>query len=408
MALNPTCNDPTDTFANIYYSRGTFVVYATNPFPIAELATQLATVRGVGSDVLVVVTSGLNGDTPYAADGFENYIKQYGGGKPWPDSMGGQPVGDIDADGTRTCNPGPCPTGQHWDLDQGMCVPDSPSTTPPPSSGNGGDTTDPRPDWPIDTITVEIGDLDQTFVVADESTEVLKYLIRLWDLQHGITPPAKLRPPAGSPPPVIKPKPPGKCPPGYTYDPKLEMCVLDITPIPPIPPIPPTSPQPGGGLGPDPDGDEVTYDLCKQLQGYTNQLICAIQGMTPASGGNSDCCDEVVTAIGDVTAQLSKIAASLGAPVQLGPVVTALEAIATAIEGRAPGAPSIVIDTTPIANALAPLAAAAIAPFDQTNLIRIADELAATPANVQPYLDELHAETLLTDEMYDLLSGGGQ
>ena len=108
MAVNPKCNDPTDTFANIYYSRGTFVVYATNPFPIAEIATQLGILKGVGSIPLVVVTSGLNGDTAYAADGFQSYINQYGAGKPWPASMGGQPVGDIDDDGTRTCNPGPC------------------------------------------------------------------------------------------------------------------------------------------------------------------------------------------------------------------------------------------------------------------------------------------------------------
>lgn len=356
MAVNPKCNDPTDTFANIYFSRGTAIVYATNPFPIDQISAQISILKGVGSVPIVVVTSGLNGDTSYAADGFESYMKAYGGGNPWPSSMGGQPVGDVDDDGTRICNPGPCPTGTHYDLDSNSCVPDAPTTTPPPASGNGGDTADPRPDWPIDTITVSIDNLDSTFVVADQSTEVLKYLIRLWDLQHGITPPAKLRPPPGQPPPIIKPLPGKKCKAGYTYNAQLEMCVINPIPPPPPPPPPPPGGQPGPGPGPDPEGDEVTNDLCAQLQGYTNQLLCAIAGMTPGTAPSSDCCDAVVTAIGDITAQLSKLIGTLPVAPDLTSIVTALNAVATAVSSRAPAV--VNVDTTPIADALAPLAKA--------------------------------------------------
>jgi hypothetical protein len=405
MAVNPKCNDPTDTFANIYYSRGTFVVYATNPFPIAQIATQLATLKGIGSIPLVVVTSGLNGDTAYAADGFQSYLNQYGQGKPWPASMGGQPVGDIDDDGTRTCNPGPCPTGSHWDFDANGCVPDTPTTTPPPSSGGGGDTTDPRPDWPIDTITVSIDSLDETFVVADQSTEVLKYLIRLWDLQHGITPPAKLKPPPGQPPPIIKPLPGKKCKAGYTYNKQLEMCVIDPTPPPPPPPPPPPVTQPGGGPGPDPDGDEITNDLCAQLQGYFNALTCAIAGMAPAGAPSSDCCDAVVTAIGDVTAQLSRVIAALPVAPDLTSIVTALDTIATALASRAPA--SVTIDTTPIADALKPLADA-IASSPATDVSGIVQQLAAIVGQGdvdQATIDALVAAGLLSASDGQTLQG---
>lgn len=356
MALNPTCNDPTDTFANIYYSRGSYVVFASNPFPIAELPAQLATVRNSGN-VLVVVTSGLHGDTPYAADGFEAYMKAYGGGNPWPDSMGGQPVGDIDADGTRTCNPGPCPTGFHYDLDSNKCVADTPGTDPGNNPPPVNDPSDPRPDWPNDTISVEIDGHGVTFTVAAESTEVLKYLIRLWDLQHGITPPAKLRPPPGQPPPIVRPKPPGKCQTGYTYDPRLEMCVRN-----PVPPPPPPPPNGGGGdqgglpTGPDNDGDEITNDLCRQLQGYFTALICAVQGMPSGTPADPNCCDDIVTAIGDVTRQLAAIAAKTIAPIQLLPIIDALEAIANAIDAR-PAAPAPA-DFSPVTAAIDRLAEA--------------------------------------------------
>src|SRR5665213_3132254 len=117
------CKDPTDLYANIQYWRGGPITYFTNPFPIAAMASTLASLKG-SFQVIYVETSGPNGESAYAGDGYAAYLKAAGTSAPAPI------VGSISADGQISCNgPIPCPTGSHWDLDLNKCVPDVPART---------------------------------------------------------------------------------------------------------------------------------------------------------------------------------------------------------------------------------------------------------------------------------------
>lgn len=231
------CNDPADTYANIFYSRGNFIIFQTGPFPIALLSQYMTQVSAIGSPVYIE-TSGPNGNSFYEGSNWSGYGNKFGY-PPLPT------VGAIDAGGGRSCfGPVPCPTGTHWDLDKGECVPDN---------------------------VLEI-------------------------------------------PPVVPDPPAQTCPPGYTWDPDLEMCLLPVGgggggngggggggggfPPPPVIPLPP--PQP-------PDGDEPG-DCCALTAKYLYFIALAIESLRSQSGsGNTDCCTRLIAAIVSVQNTLGTI-----------------------------------------------------------------------------------------------------
>lgn len=138
---NTKCNDPTDNYAEIFYSRGNFVIFQTGIFPIADLGYYMNQVQQIGA-VVVVEQSGPNGTSDYRGSFYDSYTKQFGA---WPRKT----LGTFNSDGTITCDlqtPPPCPTGSHWDLDSNQCVPDNPappSSSPPdqPPADSGGGTS---------------------------------------------------------------------------------------------------------------------------------------------------------------------------------------------------------------------------------------------------------------------------
>jgi hypothetical protein len=171
------------------------------------------------------------------------------------------------------------------------------------------------------------------------------------------------------------------CQPGYSYDAKTALC----WPIPPVPPpgqgcppgfhwdilqfkcvpdqpgnTPPPPTQPPGGIGPDPDGDEITSTLCAQINAATDRLISALTGTTGGSGGPVDL-TPIVNAIEDAVGVLTDISNLIGglagggaAPVDLSGVVNELGLLVEAVGAIAPSSPT---DLTPIVDALNKIAA---------------------------------------------------
>ena len=158
--------------------------------------------------------------------------------------------------------------------------------------------------------------------------------------------------PLNPPPDQLVPSQGGNCPAGYTLDPKSEMCVLNTT-------IPPPGGGGGGGGGtsqPDPEGDEITNDLCGQMAANTAALIDAINSLPTSGGAPADpaCCDNIVNAIGNVATALGSIASAVasaagGAPVDLSGVVDGLNRLVAAVGNLTPTG---TVDITPIADAL--------------------------------------------------------
>lgn len=111
--------------------------------------------------------------------------------------------------------------------------------------------------------------------------------------------------------------PQNQCPPGTQWDPVTETCKAVVIPPPifplppgqPLPP-PPTTPETGQ---PDPQGDEITYELCTQMWAMTTTVVDAIQQLQMQQGGSPDpaCCDNVVLAIRGVVSSLNSILALL-------------------------------------------------------------------------------------------------
>jgi hypothetical protein len=121
------------------------------------------------------------------------------------------------------------------------------------------------------------------------------------------------------------------------------------TPLPTLPPPPPVS-------QPDPEGDEITNDLCAQMAANTTALVCAIQALAPNLEPDETCCLNIIAAIAGVSTSLANVIAALPLPLDLTPIVTALNAIATAASSSSPA--TVNVDTTPIADALKPLLSA--------------------------------------------------
>lgn len=145
--------------------------------------------------------------------------------------------------------------------------------------------------------------------------------------------------------PVI-PDQSGNCPPGYSLDTRSGLCWLAPPPgsgsggggdngwPPADPPLPPQ---------PDPDGDELT-DCCNTTALYLYYLAKGIKGLTPVD--NSDCCEELVTAIGGIAAALNDFLSATpgaggGANVDLAPVVDAIASLTDAVGGLAPSGAAV-------------------------------------------------------------------
>jgi len=111
-----------------------------------------------------------------------------------------------------------------------------------------------------------------------------------------------------------------------------------------------TGPPPPGATGPmpDQDGDEITYDLCLQLQGYTNQIIAALGGIAQ----DPTCCQLVVATLQDLDLTLGAIANNLSViatgsskGIDWTPVTRGLADIASRLGGGA-------VDFTPLIAAI--------------------------------------------------------
>jgi hypothetical protein len=171
------------------------------------------------------------------------------------------------------------------------------------------------------------------------------------------------------------------CPPGTHWDPATETCVADTIPLPPpivFPPLQPPTPPPETGQ-PDPQGDEITYELCLQMAANANAIIYAInqlgQSLGPGGAANAACCANVVIAIGSVTntlglilKQLITMSASAGAPLDLTQIVTELTSMAASLNALAT-APAL--DLTPLTVAINDVARAiaSAAPTDVSGIV---------------------------------------
>jgi hypothetical protein len=157
----------------------------------------------------------------------------------------------------------------------------------------------------------------------------------------------------------------------------------------PPPPLPPGGPEPG-----DPDQDEL-QDCCDETQAAFAKLISALAGIGGA-GTDTACCINVVSAIGQVAAQLTNIVEVLptlaAQPLNLDQVSAQLAAIAAELGklGTGAGAPI----TVHLANTLPLATATAIAPA--TDVSGIVDQLKA-----------LAQEDLLSTQLVNYLAAQG-
>ena len=141
--------------------------------------------------------------------------------------------------------------------------------------------------------------------------------------------------PVTPPPNTLIPGQNGTCPNGYQLDPTTELCTLIPQTQPPPPPPGPIPPTPGGQ--PDPEGDEITDDLCAQMGANTAALISAIQGIQIGAPGDPACCANIVDAITNVVTTLGSIASAVAGlsgagGVDLSGVVSALGELTAAVQ----------------------------------------------------------------------------
>src|SRR6267154_2038882 len=131
----------------------------------------------------------------------------------------------------------------------------------------------------------------------------------------------------------LPPPPQQVCPPGTHWDPATETCVANFVPPPII--IPPTTqqPPPPETGQPNPQGDEITYELCLQMKANADAIVFAINQLQGALGGDpagaAACCTTVVTAINLVSKSLLQIftllnsqAAKPAPPITFSPTIT--------------------------------------------------------------------------------------
>jgi len=141
--------------------------------------------------------------------------------------------------------------------------------------------------------------------------------------------------PVTPPPNTLIPGQNGTCPNGYQLDPTTELCTLIPQPQPTPPPPGPIPPTPGGQ--PDPEGDEITDDLCAQMGANTAALISAIQGIQTGAPGDPACCANIIDAITNVVTTLGSIGSAVAGlsgagGVDLSGVVSALGQLTAAVQ----------------------------------------------------------------------------
>jgi hypothetical protein len=207
------------------------------------------------------------------------------------------------------------------------------------------------------------------------------------------------------------------CPPGTHWDLATETCVADIIPLPPpiiFPPTQPPSPPPETGQ-PDPQGDEITYELCLQMAANANAIIYAInqlgQSLGAGGAGNAACCANLVIAIGSVTntlglilKQLITMSAGAGAPLDLTQVVAELTSMAASLNALAT-APAL--DLTPLTAAINDVARAiaSAAPTDVSGIVKALNTIADQGDVDQPILDAMQQAGLITSGDLQVLQG---
>ncbi|HEY2675457.1 MAG TPA: hypothetical protein VGI65_00710 [Steroidobacteraceae bacterium] len=194
-------------------------------------------------------------------------------------------------------------------------------------------------------------------------------------------PPPPVPPPGGPPPPVPPPGPP-----------------------PPPPPPPITGPCESG----DPDADEI-LDLCNALQ---RSLACLCE---QSSGGNVDkCCAQIVSVLSHIRFWIESISHTLQflpkppgppPPPDLGPIVTELQALVSAIAAMSAPPP---IDLTPINQNLAAIAnAIAAAPAaDVSGIVKALDETNVMMDVPQAIIDSLAQVGIISAQDAQLAGGG--
>lgn len=207
------------------------------------------------------------------------------------------------------------------------------------------------------------------------------------------------------------------CPPGTHWDLATETCVADTIPLPPPIIFPPTQPpqSPPETGQPDPQGDEITYELCLQMAANANAIIYAInqlgQSQGPGGAASAACCANVVIAIGSVTntlglilKQLITMSAGAGAPLDLTQIVTELTSMAASLNALAT-APAM--DLAPLTAAINDVARAiaSAAPSDVSGIVKALNTIADQGDVDQAFLDSMQTQGFITADDLQLLQG---
>lgn len=215
-----------------------------------------------------------------------------------------------------------------------------------------------------------------------------------------------------------------QCPPGEVWDPVTQSCVPANPPPPPVCP-PGTVWDPGSqscipvqstGNQPDPQGDEITFTLCNQMQGAAANIVAAVNALTQlitsatsgsGNGSSSDCCDQIVSNMSSIITVLGTIAGNIpaaGGGVDVGPIVTALDNLVAAISALAPGAGP---DLAPIVDQLAAIAKAIASgsPTDVSGIVAELKKFNATYDVHQPVIDALVAQGWIGSKTAQLFAG---
>lgn len=185
-------------------------------------------------------------------------------------------------------------------------------------------------------------------------------------------------------------------------------------PLPALPTQPPPTgppPLPGSDILVTRDGDElgdIGATLSFELTEIYNQLL--LMG-TELGGKNTECCKNLVLAIGTITAELNAIAkcvctpGTTPTPIDLTPIVTELAAIVSAIATIAPGP---AIDLAPLVAAVNTISAT-LASAPATDVSGIVTQLKQTNAmmDVPQAIIDAVAQVGLVNPQDAQLAGGG-
>jgi len=245
--------------------------------------------------------------------------------------------------------------------------------------------------------------IDQALNLAEQwlwKTAPLADLFKVWLGQYI---------PPNPPPQEVVPGQNGSCPQGYTLDPTSEMCVLQGTTPTPLPP----GGQPISGQ-PDPDGDEITDDLCAQIQTAAQTIASALQNQPGNQGGgdNGECCQNVVNAITSISTALASILAAIGPggagaapPVDLTGVVAALDQLVAAVGALTPAAP---VDLTGVVAALNQIATelAGGSPVDLSGVVNALKQIFSTIDVPMPVYESLAQNGYIDTSDLQLLAPG--